>query len=155
MVSYTFVCWPALNSSGQLAELFTLTTYPTNAQFPLHVINEDKQKRSQLNSPVSFYIIYFFFFIGVCVCVDDYNSFEDQVPIDLMKPDGKLSCGGLNVWRVESRNVACLALTRKTETHEAPVFCVAWCCQPTEWDTKNTLLSKWIWMDDSTPRHIP
>ena len=37
---------------------------------------------------------------------------------------------GLNVWRLMSVIVACLALTHKTEMHGKLVFDKTWCCQP-------------------------
>ena len=37
---------------------------------------------------------------------------------------------GLNVSRLISVNVACLALTRNAEMHGESVFDIAWCCQP-------------------------
>ena len=62
-----------------------------------------------------------------------YINFCSHLPGANVLIHFKLISHGPNVCedsRMMSVNVACLALTHKTEMHGEPVFGIAWCCQP-------------------------
>ena len=67
-------------------------------------------------------------------CINSITNF----PFTGIKNKEGLGRHGLNMWRLVSMSLTCVALTHKTEMHGEPVFDVGW-------DTDSTFL-KWIWM---------